>query len=141
MRMPNDPSRKASAWMSHPHEGQPMSFDALIAKVQQAEDALESRERQTTEQWRQLKATWRKSWTPGRIVIAGLATGFMVGRARPLRVASGGGVLQMLSALSGLLASGSAQVAAEEAGQAADAAETAAATTPADASMPGVPEP
>jgi hypothetical protein len=109
-----------------------MSFDALIAKVQQAEDALETRERQTTEQWRQFKATWRQSWTPGRIVIAGLAAGFMVGRARPLRVASGGGVLQMLSALSGLLASGSAQVAAEEAGQAANAAETAAAATPTD---------
>ena len=113
-----------------------MSFDALIAKVQQAEDALESSERQTTEQWRQFKVTWRQSWTPGRIVIAGLAAGFMVGRARPLRVASGGGVLQMLSALSGLMASGSAQVAAEEAGQAANAAETAAAATPMDLSPP-----
>ena len=113
-----------------------MSFDALIAKVQQAEDALESRERQTTQQWRQFKATWRQSWTPGRIVIAGLAAGFVVGRARPLRVASGGGVLQMLSALSGLLASGSAQVAAEEAGQAASAAETAAAATPTDLPSP-----
>ena len=113
-----------------------MSFDALIAKVQQAETALETRERQTTQQWRQFKATWRESWTPGRIVIAGLAAGFVVGRARPLRVASGGGVLQMLSALSGLLASGSAQVAAEEAGQAADAAETAAAATPTELPSP-----
>ena len=113
-----------------------MSFDALIAKVQQAEDALESRERDTAAQWRQFKSTWRQSWTPGRIVIAGLAAGFMVGRARPLRVASGGGVLQMLSALSGLLASGSAQVAAEEAGQAANAAETAAAAAPNDLPSP-----
>jgi hypothetical protein len=116
-----------------------MSFDALIAKVQQAEDALESRERDTTAQWRQFKATWRQSWTPGRIVIAGLAAGFMVGRARPLRAASGGGVLQMLSALSGRLASGSAHVAAAHAddaagaaGQAANAAETAAAAAPND---------
>lgn len=113
-----------------------MSFDALIAKVQQAEAALEARERQTSEQWRQLKLTWRQVWTPGRIVIAGLATGFMVGRGRPLRVASGHGVLQMLSALSGLLASGSAQVAAEEAGQAANAAQTAAAATPTDLPSP-----
>lgn len=104
-----------------------MSFDALIAKVEQAEAALESRERRTTEQWQQLKVTWRRSWTPARIVVAGLASGFLVGRARPLRAASGGGVLQLLTALSGLLASGSAQVAAEEAGQAADAAEVAAA--------------
>lgn len=113
-----------------------MSFDALITKVKQAEDALELRERQTTEQWRQLKTTWRSSWTPGRIVFAGLAAGFMVGRARPLRAASGGGVLQLLTALSGLLASGSAQVAAEEAGQAANAAETAVAATPTDMPSP-----
>ncbi len=106
-----------------------MGFDALIAKVQQAEAALESRERRTSEQWRHLKTTWREAWTPGRIVIAGLASGFMVGRARPLRLAGSGGALNLLSALAGLFASGSAQVAAEEAGDAADAAQTAATTT------------
>ena len=106
-----------------------MGFDALITKVQQAEAALESRERRTGEQWAQLKTTWRAAWTPGRIVVAGLAAGFLVGRARPLRLAGGGGALNLLSALSGLLASGSAQVAAEEAGAAADAAETTAETT------------
>ena len=105
-----------------------MGFDALITKVQQAEAALESRERHTVDQWQRLQGTWRAAWTPGRIVIAGLAAGLMVGRARPLRAVSGGGVLQLLSALSGLLASGSAQVAAEQAGEAADAAETAAAS-------------
>ena len=46
----------------------------------------------------------------------------MVGRARPLRMATGGGVLQMLTALSGLLVSGSAQVLAEQASDAANAA-------------------
>lgn len=109
-----------------------MGFDALIAKVQQAEAALEARERHTSEQWQRLQATWRATWTPGRIVVAGLAAGFAVGRAQPLRLASGGGVLQLLTALSGLLASGSAQAAAEQAGDAADAA-AAAAETPADA--------
>jgi hypothetical protein len=116
-----------------------MSFDALITKVQQAEAALESREREATRQWRQLQATWRASWTPGRIVIAGLAAGFVVGRARPLKAASGGGVLQLLTALSGLLASGSAQVAAEQAGEAADAAETAASAPPPDQAGDGLP--
>lgn len=105
-----------------------MGFDALIAKVQQAEAALESRERRTGEQWARLKTSWREAWTPGRIVIAGLAAGFLVGRARPLRAASGNGVLQLLTTLSGLIASGSAQAAAEQAGDAADAAETATAT-------------
>mgnify|MGYP003616062109 CR=1 FL=1 len=41
-----------------------MGFDALIAKVQQAETALESRERRTGEHWRQWKAIWRAAWTP-----------------------------------------------------------------------------
>lgn len=109
-----------------------MSFDSLIEKVRQAEEALEASERRASEDWQRFKLEWRDAWTPGRIVIAGFVSGFVVGRARPLRVATGGGVLQMLSALSGLLASGSAQVAAEEAGQAADAAETAAAAAPTD---------
>ena len=99
-----------------------MSFDSLITKVQQAEQALEARERAASTQWRQVKATWRESWTPGRIVIAGLASGFLVGRAQPLKLAGSGGLLNMVTALSGLLASGSAQVAAENAEQAADAA-------------------
>lgn len=107
-----------------------MSFDALIEKVHQAEQALEASERRAADDWRRFKLTWRENWTPGRIVIAGLVSGFAVGRARPLRVASGGGVLQMISALSGILASGSAQVAAEQAGEAADAAETVAQVSP-----------
>ena len=52
-----------------------MSFHALIAKVEQAEQALEARERVASTQWQQVKTTWRESWTPGRIVIAGLASG------------------------------------------------------------------
>ena len=100
-----------------------MSFHALIAKVEQAEQALEDRERRTSAQWQQVKSTWRESWTPGRIVIAGLASGFLVGRAQPLKLAGSGGLLNMVTALSGLLASGSAQAAAENAEQAADAAE------------------
>ena len=114
-----------------------MSFDALIEKVHQAEQALEASERRTSEDWQRFKLAWRDSWTPGRIVVAGLVAGFAVGRARPLRAASGGGVLQMITALSGLMASGSAQVAAEHAdvaagaaGEAANAAETAASTSP-----------
>ena len=99
-----------------------MSFHALIAKVEQAEQALEARERRASAQWQQVKSIWRDSWTPSRIVIAGLASGFLVGRAKPLRLAGSGGLLNLVTALSGLLASGSAQVAAENAEQAADAA-------------------
>lgn len=102
-----------------------MGFDALIEKVRQAETALEAQERRVGADWRQLRGSWQSLWTPGRIVLAGLATGFMVGRAEPFKRAAGGGVLQLLTALSGMFAGGSAQVAANQAGEAADAAQDA----------------
>jgi len=100
-----------------------MGFDALIQKVRQAESALEAQERRVGADWRQLRGTWRALWTPGRIVIAGIAAGFITGRAEPFKRAAGGGVLQLLTALSGMFAGGSAQAAANEAGEAADAAQ------------------
>jgi hypothetical protein len=110
-----------------------MSFAKLIAKVEQAEQALEAQERRVAADWRQLKDSWRAGWTPARIVIAGLVGGFMVGRAEPLRRIGGGGTLQLISALAGLFAGGSAQVAAGEAEHAAETAETAVAANPAAA--------
>ena len=100
-----------------------MSFDALIQKVRQAETALEAQERRAGADWRQLRASWQSLWTPGRIVLAGLASGFIVGRAEPFKRAAGGGVLQLVTALSGLFAGGSAQAAAGEAAEAAQAAQ------------------
>ncbi|MEJ7747183.1 MAG: hypothetical protein WKF61_10645 [Luteimonas sp.] len=107
-----------------------MSFEDLIAKVDQAEKALEANERRVAADWRQLKGSWREAWTPGRIVLAGLVTGFFTGRARPLGRAGGGGVLQMITALSGLFAGSSAQAAAGEAEHAAHTAEQTAAAVP-----------
>jgi hypothetical protein len=114
-----------------------MSFDALIQKVKQAEDALETSERSTAVRWRELKLVWKDGWTPARIVIAGFASGFLVGRANPMKLASGGGVLNLVSALSGLFASGSAKAAADGAETAAHAADAAAST--ASASPPTLP--
>ena len=118
-----------------------MSFDALIQKVKQAEGALETNERRTAARWKELKIAWKEGWTPARIVIAGLASGFMVGRVKPLKLAGSGGLLNLVTALSGLLASGTAQAAADEAGQAADAADSAASrvATPAAAQSAEVP--
>lgn len=104
-----------------------MGFKQLLTKVQQAEAALEARERRVADDWRRLKATWKAAWTPGRVVIAGLVGGFLVGRAQPLRAAAGSNqFMQLLTMLSGLFAGGSAQVAADEAQQAAQSAEGAA---------------
>lgn len=101
-----------------------MSFEQLIEKVKQAEDALEAQERRVAADVRQLKASWLQGWTPGRIVLAGAVSGFLIGRAEPLRAAAkGSGIMQMITALSGLMASGSAQAAATDAEQAAETAE------------------
>ena len=117
-----------------------MSFESLIDKVHQAETALEAKERQTGADWRQCKSTWRSLWTPGRIVSVGLVGGFLVGKAEPARhVVRGSGALQMLSAVAGLFAGGSAQAAAGHAKSAADTAQqTAAAVTAEPAPEPTI---
>jgi len=104
-----------------------MSFDKLIDKVSQAEAALEAQERRVAADVRQFKSSWRAAWTPGRIVIAGLVTGFVTGRAEPLRnAARSGSVVRIVSLLSGLFATATAQVAAGDAEDAAAEAEIAA---------------
>ena len=108
------------------NEGAQVGFEALIEKVTQAEQALESSERVAASRWDAFKGTWRASWTPGRIVVAGLASGFLVGRAKPMRVAGSGGVLNLVTALAGIFAGTGAQAAAKEAEDAATAAEGAA---------------
>lgn len=116
-----------------------MSFDKLIAKVKQAEDALEAQERILAADVRQLKASWRAGWTPARIVIAGLVSGFAIGRIEPLKaVAKGGNIMQMITMLSGLLASGSAHAAAGEAEHAAEKAEDVAVAVAPEAVPPDV---
>jgi len=101
-----------------------MGFKQLLTKVQQAEAALEARERRVGAEWQRLKVTWKEGWTPGRVIIAGLVSGFVVGRAAPVRAAARSGqIMQLVTMLSGLFAGGSAQVAATEAEHAADTAE------------------
>lgn len=101
-----------------------MNFEQLISKVKQAEDALEAQERRFVADVRQFKRSWRASWTPPRIVIAGLVTGFFAGRAEPLKFAGkGGSIMQMVTMVSGLFATEKASTAAKEAEKAADTTE------------------
>lgn len=100
-----------------------VSFEHLVRKVERAEDVLEMREQRLVDRYRQLSDTWRKGWTPVRIITVGLVSGFLVGRAEPLRALTGARMLQMVSALSGLFASAQATFAAEQAEEAADTAE------------------
>lgn len=106
-----------------------MNFEQLICKVKEAEDALEANERQLSANMRQLKRSWKSMWTPGRIVATGLVTGFVAGRAEPFKFAGkGGSMMQMITMVSGLFATGSAQVAAKEAGKAAESTDAVAET-------------
>ena len=99
-----------------------VSFEHLVRKVARAEDVLEMREQRLVDRYRRLGRTWREGWTPIRIIAVGLASGFLVGRAEPLRALTGARMLQMVGALSGLFASVQASFAAEQAEEAADTA-------------------
>ena len=115
-----------------------MRFESLIDKVHEAERALEAHERQAAADWRQSKASWRSLWTPGRLVSVGLVSGFLVGRMEPAkRVVRGSGALQMISAVAGLFAGGSAQAAAGHAQHAADSAQQTAAVAEDDDTAAG----
>ena len=114
-----------------------MNYEQLKRRVERAERLVEGRSLQTSEHWSALKVSWREGWTPVRIVAAGLVTGFVSGRAEPLRALTGARLLQMVTAVSGLFASAQAAFAADQAVQAAESAEdvatdTAAATAMAD---------
>lgn len=100
-----------------------MNFRELQRRVDRAERRVDQRLTLAESQWGTLKQAWRKGWTPGRIVIAGVVSGFLVGRAEPLRALTGARWMQMFSAVSSLLATAQAATAAEQAGQAADTAQ------------------
>lgn len=113
-----------------------MNFDALQRRVRRAEAVVQIRGEETTRQWDLLNRTWRSAWTPGRIIIAGLAGGFVAGKLEPGGAFSGARWLQMIGSVSGLVASAQASVAsfaaaaagmaAAQAGDAADDAQQAA---------------
>jgi hypothetical protein len=100
-----------------------MRFEKLLQHVQRAEQRVEQRATHAQTQWATLKQAWREGWTPGRILIAGVVSGFLVGRAEPLRTLTGARWMQMFSAVSSLLATAQAAAAAEQAEQAADTAQ------------------
>ena len=100
-----------------------MRFEKLLQHVQRAEQRVELRATHAQLQWATLKQAWREGWTPGRIVIAGLVSGFLAGRAEPLRAMNGARWMQMFTAVSSFLATAQAAAAAETAEQAADTAQ------------------
>lgn len=109
-----------------------MKFEALKRRVERSEALVEGRREQTRVRASAMKAEWRDAWTPGRIILAGLASGFAAGHVktadavRKLGGVSGSGLLGMVTAVSRLVFSVQATIAAVTAK---DAAETADAAT------------
>lgn len=111
-----------------------MNFEALRRRVERAETLVQDRAGETGQQVDSFKRAWREGWTPGRIIIAGLAGGFLAGRMEPsakltagLRGSlTGARWLQMIGTVSNLVAAAQASAASEEAGRAADNADVAA---------------
>jgi len=100
-----------------------MNFNALQRRVRRAEAVVQVRMTETGRHWDALESAWRRGWTPGRIVIAGLAGGFVAGKLEPGGAFSGARWLQMIGSVSGLVASAQASIASlQEAGLAAAAA-------------------
>lgn len=99
-----------------------MRFEMLRQRVQRAERRVDASLDRMELHRRQFGEAWRRGWTPGRIVIAGLLSGFLVGRAEPLSKVGGTRWLQMLGTVSTMLASLRAAAASEEAGESADVA-------------------
>lgn len=108
-----------------------MTLRQLQHRIARAESVLEGRQEQVRTHWETLQQVWREGWTPFRIVVVGLGTGFLVGRAEPAAVVGklgGARWLQMLSAVSSLINATTAKSASDNAERASDDAEEAADT-------------
>ncbi len=89
-----------------------MRLNDQLARVSQAEQALQDRLSDIQVQTQRLGARWRANLTPGRVLLSGLVAGFLVGRARPFQLAGSAGVLNLLRTVSQLISDVQAQVGA-----------------------------
>lgn len=103
-----------------------MRFELLQRRVERAERRAAACVERAATQRGALGQAWRQAWTPGRIVVAGLVSGFLVGRAEPRSRGGAARWLQMLGTASSLLATLRATAMSEEAGASTDAAQEAA---------------
>ncbi|KRG75653.1 protein sip-5 [Stenotrophomonas chelatiphaga] len=106
-----------------------MKFSVLRSRVKRCEQVVAVRLVDTQDHWGVLSQVWRSGWSPLRIIVAGVASGFVVGKLEIPGKVNGARWLQMVGSVSNLLASGQAAfasaMAAHAAGTADDAAEQA----------------
>ena len=114
-------------------------------RIERASQVMDGRRSQLRDNMQQVRSTWSAAWTPWHILGAGVGLGFVSGKLDPEKAAAGVAsrfasapkILQVLTALSGLLAATKAQVAAAQAEFAADEAEAEQHVTDGADSTPG----
>ncbi len=110
-----------------------MKFGALQRRVKRCEQVVAVRMGETQDNWTVLSEVWRRGWSPLRIVVVGLAGGFVAGKLEVPGKVNGARWLQMIGSVSSLVASGQTALAAAVAAYAADTADDAADTAEAAA--------
>lgn len=103
-----------------------MKFSVLRNRVKRCEQVVAVRLVDTQDHWGVLSQVWRSGWSPLRIIVAGVASGFVVGKLEIPGKVNGARWLQMVGSVSNLLASGQAAFASAMAAHAAGAADDAA---------------
>ncbi len=103
-----------------------MKFGALQRRVKRCEQVVTVRMGETQDHWGTLSQVWRQGWSPLRIVVVGLAGGFIAGKLEVPGKVNGARWLQMVGAVSNLFASAQAAFATAMAAQAAATADDAA---------------
>ncbi|HDS1073562.1 TPA: protein sip-5 [Stenotrophomonas maltophilia] len=103
-----------------------MKFGALQRRVKRCEQVVTVRLLETQDHWSTLSQVWRQGWSPLRIVLVGLAGGFIAGKLEMPGKVNGARWLQMVGSVSNLFASAQAAFATAMAAQAAATADDAA---------------
>ncbi|MGG6318362.1 protein sip-5 [Stenotrophomonas geniculata] len=103
-----------------------MKFGALQRRVKRCEQVVTVRMGETQNHWGTLSQVWRQGWSPLRIIVVGLAGGFIAGKLEVPGKVNGARWLQMVGSVSNLFASAQAAFATAMAAQAAATADDAA---------------
>lgn len=106
------------------------NLDQVQRRIERANQVMDGRRQQLRGNVQLVRQTWTAAWTPLRTLGAGLGLGFVAGKLEPEKAAAGVAsrfaaapkILQMITALSGLLAASRVQTAASEAADEAEAA-------------------
>lgn len=104
-----------------------MKFSRLRDRVKRCEQVVAVRLADTQDNWGVLSQVWRSGWSPLRIILVGVASGFVVGKLEIPGKVNGARWLQMVGSVSNLFASAQAAFASAMAAHAADSADDAAA--------------